>query len=274
MKVQRFWVAVILGMMLLTGRVWAQEENGDVSPATTALQEVLSNLKQSVEKLSLDNDQLEARDNAIKGQILQLQTQLSQLEARADFLNKETDKLKDTNPRRTQQISRLEEKDFELDNRIQKAEGSLRSMQQSGGAEDRPVEHSQKEKLKLMKMIYDSQQRQESLHEAISEFQKNTNGGFLNQGDDAQLRQLESELQALEQNYLQLKDLMEQMNKKAQAARMTVSQHIEGEKLQSSIDDLNRQGVALKVDLDDLRSQMIDLDKRKSYLETTIKQLP
>jgi predicted nucleic acid-binding Zn-ribbon protein len=67
---------------------------------------------------------------------------------------------------------------------------------------------------------------------------------------------------------------MEQMNKKAQAARMTVSQHIEGEKLQSSIDDLNRQGVALKVDLDDLRSQMIDLDKRKSYLETTIKQLP
>ena len=63
---------------------------------------------------------------------------------------------------------------------------------------------------------------------------------------------------------------MEQMSKKAQAAQMTVSQHVEEEKLQSSIDDLNRQGVGLRADLDDLRSQMVDLDKRKSRLEMMI----
>ena len=41
-------------------------------------------LKQSVEKLSLDNDQLAASDNAIKQQISQLQTQLGQLQAQGD----------------------------------------------------------------------------------------------------------------------------------------------------------------------------------------------
>jgi chromosome segregation ATPase len=289
MKVKRSAVAVIVGMMLFIGRAWAQddepEDTGNVTPATAALQDVLSNLKQSVEKLSLDNDQLQARDNSIKQQISQLQTQLRQLEAQADLLNKDTDRLKDNNPRRAQQIARLEEKNSELDDRIQKTEGSIKSIQQSLDTEDQQLpkmspsaflaaEHSQKEKLKLMKMVYDSQQRQESLHEAISEFQKNAPRVVANQGDDAQLLQLESELKDLEQNYSQLKDLMEKMSRKAQSSRMTISQHIEGEKLQSSIDDLNRQGVGLKVDLDDLRSQMVDLDKRKSYLETVIKQLP
>jgi chromosome segregation ATPase len=320
MKIERLLLAVIFGLMPLIGRAWAQDEQGYISPATTALQEVLSNLKQSVEKLSLDNDQMGARDNAIKQQISQLQEQLSRLEAQADLLNKEIDKLKDKNPRRAQQIARLEEKNSELDDRAQKTQDSIKLIQQSLQADARQKpktpsfqslseEHSQKERLKLMKMIYDSQQRQEALHKAISEYQKNTplqpaasalehqqflkeqikdmeaqiaayppqnisaNGGLIDQGDDPQLRQLELELKALEQNYLQLKDLMGQMDKKAQSVQLSVSEHIEGQKLQSSIDDLNRQGVALKVELEDLRSQMVDLDKRKSSLETMIKQL-
>ena len=154
-------------------------------------------------------------------------------------------------------------------------------------------------------MIYDSQQRQESLHEAILEFQKNTpllpaanamahqqllkeqikgledqiaayppenyssNSESANQWDDDQLRQLEIELKALEQNYSQLKELTAQMDKKA---RLTVSQHVEGEKLQGSLDDLNHQAQGLRADLDELRSQMVDLDKRKSHLETLIQQ--
>jgi chromosome segregation ATPase len=320
MKTRRLLMAVILGMMPLAGRVWAQEE-GDISPATTALEDVLSNLKQSVEKLSLDNDQLEARDNAVKQQILDLQKQLNQLEAQADLLNKEIDRLKDNNPRRAQQISRLEEKNSQLDDSAQKTESDIKLIQQSLDAENQQdhqlpsprslaVDHDQKERLKLMKMIYDSQQRQESLHQAISEFQKNTplqpaasalehqqflneqikdleaqlaayppqgipaDRGISGQGDDAQLRQLEVELKALEQNYLQLKDLMGQMDKKAQSVQMTVSDRIEKQKIQGSMDDLKRQGVALKIDLDDLRSQMVDLDKRKSSLEMMIRQLP
>ena len=157
-------------------------------------------------------------------------------------------------------------------------------------------------------MIYDSQQRQESLHASIVGFQKNTpllpaasalahqqllkeqikdlelqiaafppektDQGIADQWDDNQLRQLELELKALEGNYLQLKGLTDQMSKKAQKAKMDISQQAEGDKLQSSIDDLKHQGEGLRADLDELRSQMVDLDKRKSYLEGMIKQLP
>jgi chromosome segregation ATPase len=176
-------------------------------------------------------------------------------------------------------------------------------------SDDQFAAHRQKEKLKLMKMIYDSQIRQGTLHGSILQLQKSAplmpaasalahqqllkaqikdleaqissypeeklpyNLGD-NQWDDAQLLELEGELKTLEKNYSQLKILMDQMSKKAQASRMTVSQHIEEVKLQSSLDDLNHQGSVLRVDLDDLRSQMIDLDKRKSRLEDMIHQLP
>lgn len=164
-------------------------------------------------------------------------------------------------------------------------------------------------------MIYDSQQRQEALHESILEFQKDTpllpaasalahqqqlkeqikdleaqiaaRGGLspapqgdsslpvpAHQWDNTQFSQLETELKDLEKNYLQLKDLMEQMSKKSQSAQMTVSQQIEGKKLQGNIEDLNSQSERLLADLDDLRSQMVDLDKRKSRLETMVQQLP
>ena len=333
----RLFLTIILGVMFFPGLSLAQEDN--FTTATSALQNVLSSLKQSVEKLGLDNDQLTAKDNAVKAQVLQLQLQLGQIEAQGEVLNKAADRLQEKNPRRSQQITRLEEENFDLDNRIQKAEVVIKSIQKSldagyqedqrlllqlknmqnglPGAVDVPsmesqaAAHRQVEKLKLMKMIYDSQQRQESLHESILEFQKNTpllpaagalahqqqlkeqikdlgsqiaayppetassgNPGPANQWDDAQLRQLELELTVLEKNYSQLKDLMGQMTKKAQDAQMTVNQKVEGGKLQSNIEDLNRQGEGLMADLDDLRSQMVDLDKRKSRLETMIRQMP
>jgi hypothetical protein len=170
--------------------------------------------------------------------------------------------------------------------------------------------HDQKEKLQLMKMIYDSQQHQAAMHQAISAYQQNTpiqpaasalehqqslkgqiqdleaqlaaypaqnipaQAPVLDQGDDAQLQQLELELKALEQNYQQLKDLLEQMDQKARSVKLSVNDEIEKEKLQGNMEELKRRGVSLKIDLDDLRSQMVDLDKRKSYLELMIKQLP
>ena len=213
MRCLRLFFAVILWMMFFFSRGLAQEDN--VNTATSFLQEALATLKQSVEKLSLDNDQWAARDNAMKAKGLQLQTQLGQLEAQGDLLNKTADKLRDKNPRRGRQIARLEKEDFDLDNRIQKTLGDIKLIQESMMSGGR----LQKEKLKLMKMIYDSQQRQESLHEAIL------------------------------------------LSKNSQAPRMTASGHIEGGKSQSSIDDLN-----------DLLSQMVDLDKRKSRLEMMIKK--
>ena len=327
----RILFVVILGVMFFPFRSMAQEDY--VGTATTALQDVLSHLKQSVQKLSLDNDQLAARDDTMKQQVLQLQAQLGRLESQGDFLNKAVVQLQDKNPRQSQQITRLEKENFDLDNNAEKTQAGIKVMQQSleagyqenqklnlqlsrmtnGLSQDLSPEsptaaRRQKEKLKLMKMIYDSQQRQEMLHKAIQGFQKDTplmpaanalarqqflkqqvkdlevqvaaypsdkpstNSGLADQ--TVQLRQLESALKSLEKNYLQLKDLMEQMSKKAKASQMTVSQHIEEEKLRGNIDDLNRQGAGLRGDLDNLRSQMVNLDKRKSRLETMIQHLP
>ena len=46
-------------------------------------------------------------------------------------LNKAVDKLQDKNPRRAQQITQSGRRKFDLDNRIQKAEDGIKSIQQS-----------------------------------------------------------------------------------------------------------------------------------------------
>src|SRR5271154_5136401 len=82
----RLYFVLILGTLLSTNVAFAQMDK--VTTATSALQDVLSNLKQSVEKLSLDNDQLSTRDNAIRKQVLDLQMQLGQIVAQGDVLKK------------------------------------------------------------------------------------------------------------------------------------------------------------------------------------------
>jgi len=326
---------VCLTILISAPRVWGQEEN--VNTATSALQSVLENLKESAGKLALDNQQLALRDNAIKSQVAQLQIQLGQVQQQGDVVSKAVDRLQEKNPRRGQAITVLEGANFDLDNRNQKTEAAIKLIQQSleaGYREDqkllmqikdktnvqpaKPVAptaqelaliHVQKEKLKLMKMIYDSQQRQEALHESVMELQKNAplqpaadalahqdllkgqikdlqaeiaayppekfsyQGLGANEWDDTQMRQLEVELKALEKNYSQLKTLIDQMDKKVQASRMSVSQKLEGDKLQGNLRDLTHQGEGLSVELEDLRAQMVDLDKRKSHLEAMIQQI-
>jgi uncharacterized protein YdcH (DUF465 family) len=164
----RLFFAVVLGMMFFSGLGLAQED--DVMTAGSDWHRELSALQQSVIKLAVKNDQWAARDNAVKQQVLGLQAQLGRLEAQGDLLNKAAARLQDKNPRRAKQIARLEEENSDLDNRIQKAEGDIKLIQQSMASEA----FLQKEKLKLMKMIYDCQQRQEALHEAILKLKKNT----------------------------------------------------------------------------------------------------
>ena len=170
----RLFFAVILGMMFFSGTGLAQEEDATTDKA--ALQNVLSVLKQSVEKLSSDNDQWTARDHAVQQQVLELRSQLGCLQGQGDLLNKKAAPFQDKNPSRAQQIARLEKENSDLDHRIQKAEGSIKLIQESMAS----MARLQKEKLKLMKMIYDSQQRQESLHEAIAHRpgKPSANGGY------------------------------------------------------------------------------------------------
>lgn len=164
----RLFFAVILGMMFFSGRGWAQED--DVMTASADLHRELFALQQSAIKLAVNNDQWTARDNAIKQQVLGLQAQLGRLEAQGDLLNRAAARLQDENPRRSKQIARLEEENSDLDHRIQKAEDDIKLIQESMASEA----GLQKEKLKLMRMIYDSRQRQEALHKAILKSQKST----------------------------------------------------------------------------------------------------
>ena len=256
-----------------------------------ALGEVLSHLKQSVEQLTADNERLTLQNNALKQEAYQLQAQLGQLRQQEDALNKTAQRLRGNNPRWAQQISRLEEENLDLDKRIKKTCEGIKFVGQALSAADKenqpeasPIEaHKQKEKLKLMKMIYDSQQRQEVLRRSIEDYEKQmpappAHSALVhpalssNQWDDTQLSALAAQLKKLEQNYDQLKELLRQMGPKFQKTQMTASQHAEQSQLEGNVHDLTSQEAGLKADLEDLRSQMVGLDKRKSSLEMLIKQ--
>ena len=53
------------------------------------------------------------------------------LQGQGDVLNKQADKLQEKNPRRAQEITQLEEENSDLDDRTQKAEGAIKSIQES-----------------------------------------------------------------------------------------------------------------------------------------------
>jgi len=279
----RLFFAFILGMILSTGCAIAQDD--EVMTASSALQGVLSNLQQSIEKLSLDNAQWQAQDKGVKQRIAQLQMQLGRLETQGNDLDRAAVHLHENDLRQAQEITRLEKENSDLDAHIQKTQGDIKLVQRSldtkyheyqkliSPARQAAVDR-QKEKLKLMKMVYDSQLRQETLHRSILELKKSTNSLPVAQAlvrpplwDEGQMHQLEFDLKDLEKNYAQLKDLTEKMSQKAKSFRPTVDQKIEEKKLQGNMNDLTRQSVGLRADLDDLRAQMVELDKRKSYLE-------
>jgi len=319
--------------MLAASRGLAQEEE-DMSSTTSALGNVLSSLKESVDKLSLDNDKLSLKDDNIKAQIAQLQASLNQLKEEEDRLDHNGAQASGNNPSLTQQIADLQSESSGLDNRETQAQNEIKLIRQALDAgyeenqrllaelkgvhnlpepsvDDQQTDSQteikrQKEKIKLMEMIYSSQQRQETLRQSILEYHKNTTlqpaavalvhqkllkerindlegqiadyakgpvSSSTLQWDSDQLNELELMLKSLEKNYAQLKELTQQMSKKNQSAHMSVAQHVEEDKLKSSMEDLKRQGAGLRADLDDLRSQMVDLDKRKSRLESMVHQM-
>jgi len=323
---------VLLISFFLSTCAWAQEDN--LMNATSALQDVLSTLKDSVDKLNVNNSKLAAKDNYIRNQISLLQVKLAKLSQDGAVLNKAEEPLRQNNDRFSKQINELESEIFGVDNETQKDEGEIRLAQQSmdagyhedeklllqlkkmapvlgGQAVPSPIDDEalkmQKEKLKIIKMIYESRERQAAIHQSILDFQKNSpqlpavsdmaqqavlksqinalqteiaayppvlpasvNANW----DDDQLEQLEGELNVLERDYHQLKELMAQMNQRVQSNKLSSGEEAEAQQLRHHIENLDNESQGLRADLDDLRSQMVDLDKRKSHLEELIKQLP
>lgn len=305
-----------LGLLIagMTAQPAAAQEDS-VDSAASALQQVLLTLQQSVKKLSVDNNELSARNQSYQQQVLQLKTRLSDLQSQADTLNRKALRLRESNPQRQQEILRLQEEDRQLDARLGQTEKGITSVQKALGSQDAgPLTQapsgeiqSQTEKLHLMKMIYDSQQRQEELQDSILKLRKDGLSPLASaqgradtlkaeikglqdeilksqartapsagapSGDEAQLARLELDLKSLRENYGQLKDLMGQINKRGGVVPLTPQEHADQLKLQASLDDLDRQGKGLRVQLDELRTQMVDMDKRKSRLDEMLRQLP
>ncbi len=288
-------LALIIVMIALSGLGFAQEDN--IVTATSALQDVLSTLQKSAEKLNTDNEQLAGKDKYFKGQIQALQAQLKGLEAQADLINKETSRYQGTNPHRAKVIARLEKENADLDQQLQNTAPPVNA-------------GTQKEKLRLLKMIDESQQRQEALQQSILDYQKKTplmrrsdalarqqllkdqikdiedqlpvvmpqaiakGSGLDEQWEDKRLVELGSDLKVLEKDYLQLRDLLGKMASRAPSAGETMNQIIEEQKLERSMEDIKQQSAGLRAELDDLRAQMVELDKRKSYLDMMIRQSP
>ncbi len=85
--------------------------------------------------------------------------------------------------------------------------------------------------------------------------------------DPQDLQSLSRQMTALEQNYDQLRDLWSKMQDKAQMLRMEPAQKTEKDKLAKNLTDLNQESAGLKAELQSLREQMVELDKRKTHLQ-------
>lgn len=159
-----------------------------------------------------------------------------------------------------------------------------------------------KEKISLLKMISDSRLHQQELQMRLSQmpdkgpnsevlqlmlerdkWQKqidllknsmDAEGGPKSVGplkeDLQEIKVLTKQMNILEKNYAELKELHAKMKDKARGMSLNVDQRVEKEKLMNSLSDLSREGAMLKGQLHDLREQMVELDKRKTNLQKAI----
>ncbi len=191
-------------------------------------------------------------------------------------------------------IARAEHEDHGLTQEFDQAHQPLA---QTSAVVSTVTAQDQKERLKLLKMIYDSKQRQEELQQeastlaqdihqketlinAVKDLQDSNDrltrlsssaaAGAKENWNDNEMRQLEIEVRDLQKNHDELEDLLAKMQNKVSQLDVSPDQKNEKHKLQASLDELDTEGKLLKKSLGELREQMVDLDKRKSHLEALL----
>jgi chromosome segregation ATPase len=304
------------------------EDEPPMKAATDQFQYSLMILKQTIERVSADNARLTAKNDQLKQLLTSERMQLGQLQHRNEELGRASSKLRGTQPAHAKQLSALAQEIFEMQNRLDKQEAQLnvvRSALLQKEEEDRKLseqltqgQHPQapaapqtpdpqkdevrKEKLKLMKMLYESKKHQGDLQNALvtsgktlasAEYiQAQTRKRFLKEEISAlqaqapkemptpppaspldlrtqgEIEELEGHITSLQKNYDELEDLVEKMQKKAQAYSLQQDGKLEHDRLARGIEDLNRENDSLKSQLAGLRVQMVELDKRKTKLES------
>ncbi len=325
MKTFKAYLLLILVMLVLPFPVLADEYAG-----ADKFQRVLMDLKQSIDQLTIDNAKVLEQDEELRKQLIKLRVQLGQIQQEGEQLERDASKLKVGQESKAKQINEAREEFNLLNDHLEKLNDEIGIM--SKGVEQKMKEDEalalqvealrpavivppapvaievkpdpRKEKLKLMKMIYDSKKHQEELHGALLAAQKSAVStshakalarkeylqGQIKELDKAlaelpeiqspvvdtnwsedQLQQMEVELKNLQKNHDELALVVGQLQKKNIALQVKPEDRVEQNRLENSINELKREGKALKADLSALRSQMVELDKRKTRLESMLR---
>ena len=300
------------------------------------LAQSLAGLKQNVDQLSVSNQSQGLKNEQMKVSLKDSQITLGKLMQENQQLEESKAKLQKPTSGKTQQIAQLKKTLGDLDNQIialnqqlkisqdkivneQKQEVQLnQQMTQFNKPEQiesdvlspevsQLIEKKQKEKLAMLKMISESQSRQELLQQKILDYKKNipipnvlvkdmenkkemleasitqlrdeivqlnylANNDSKHGWSEEQIHQLELSVNNLEENRDELRGLIQKIQQKAKQGVPTQEEIKERVKLQSNISKLKEENRNLKIDFAQLQQQMVDLDKRKSYMESFLQK--
>jgi chromosome segregation ATPase len=315
--------------LLFCGPLLAQTNT--VAWATDQLGNSLTMLKASVDKLSAGNIELAQKVGSMKARLTHMQARLQQLADQNNELTKASLRLQEPDPAQARRISELEGEIFSLDGKLeQTAEGIRRDQRELDRASQEEIPLTQrlnelgidentiiapvavplppsnaKEKLRLLKMIDDSKQRQTELYDQLaranvtleavssisakdrlireirveqdaidrlSELASAPPPAPQETLDPAQMAKLEEEVKQLQKNYDELEGLVVQMRQKAQKTTMSAAEKREQGKLRDNLEGLRAETKKLDADLSRLRRDMVQLDKRKTKLENASKK--
>lgn len=90
--------------------------------------------------------------------------------------------------------------------------------------------------------------------------------------DNIEMKQLQQQVNALQKNHDELEGLMLRMQEKTLKMQKDFDKKAEYGRLKDSLDQIEKDAKRLKYQVMDLRVQMVDLDKRKTYLESLFKK--
>ncbi len=306
--------------------------DASIDVAINQLGKGLTALRASVSQLSDNNEALLSRNEKYKLLIRNLEISLKQKIEEHQLLRRSASQLKVEKPAWSKQIARLEKDVFEwnekMDRWVEEGKADQTALDrfrvqdeelvqrwiQMGGNEmpqaDAPLDSANKdfskEKLRLLKMIFESKGRQAQIQQQMDDLGTSMTPDapkvedmfrrqdLLNQiqktkveiaqiklkvplsvkenFSDEALRSLDAQIRDLQKNHDDLQALIEEMKHKAERVGVSADERIEMNKLFYSLETLSLDGHTLRKDLDILRRQMVTLDKRKTLLNELLRQ--
>jgi DNA repair exonuclease SbcCD ATPase subunit len=276
--------------------------NENLASKNVKLKERLSSAQAAVQKLNQENQELTNAKLKLEVPTPSKTKQMQELEKKIADVDAKIGKLKE----QMKAVSDTLESNRQEDQSINgKADSQVAEADEETASATLELSHQKKkEKLAFLKMISDSQARQMFLQEQLLDLQKNPPGSesgasyagrkakleaeikqlelensqlaelpnHLTVRGEEDMRRLEQSVNDLEKNRNELEGLVLKMQKKAQNIHLTSDQKSEQAKLQYNIDQLKTEAKTLRLDLEESQQQMVELDKRKAYLESLLQK--